>query len=94
VNSFSFQFLRFWAIAHLCDAFRKNRVERDFAESLFDYQAARMQNYMRKRVVEDRWTPKYYTGNKVIGEVRVEPCADIKIDHWDGQTVLSADRLL
>jgi hypothetical protein len=35
-------------------------------ESLFDCQAARMRNYMRKRIVEDGWTPKYYTGNKVI----------------------------
>jgi hypothetical protein len=29
----------------------------DDSESLFDYQAARMRNYMRKRVVEDGWTP-------------------------------------
>jgi hypothetical protein len=25
-----------------------------------------MTNYMRKRIVEDGWTPKYYTENKVI----------------------------
>jgi hypothetical protein len=35
-------------------------------ENLFEYQAARMRNYMRKRIVEEGWTPKYYTGNKVI----------------------------
>jgi hypothetical protein len=30
------------------------------------FQLARMRNYIRKRVPEDGWTPKYYTGNKVI----------------------------
>jgi hypothetical protein len=34
--------------------------------TLFEFQAARMRNYMRKRMVEDGWTPKYYTGNRVI----------------------------
>jgi hypothetical protein len=38
----------------------------DDNESLIDFQAARMRNYMRKRIVEDGWTPKYYTGNKGI----------------------------
>jgi hypothetical protein len=38
----------------------------DGNESLFEFYAARMRNYMRKRIVEDGWTPKYYTGNKVI----------------------------
>jgi hypothetical protein len=38
----------------------------DDEQSLFDFQAARMQNYMQKRIVEDRWTPKYYTGDQVI----------------------------
>jgi hypothetical protein len=35
-------------------------------KSLFEYQAARMQNYMRKRIVEDGLTPKYHTWDKVI----------------------------
>jgi hypothetical protein len=34
--------------------------------SLFECQAARMRNYMRKRIVEDGWTSKYYTGDRVI----------------------------
>jgi hypothetical protein len=38
----------------------------DDEQSLFDFQAARMRNYMRKRTVEDGWTPKYYTGDRVI----------------------------
>jgi hypothetical protein len=42
------------------------RLGDDDSETLFDFQAAMMRNYMRKRVVEDGWTPKYYTGNKVI----------------------------
>jgi hypothetical protein len=25
-----------------------------------------MRNYMRKRIIEDDWMPKYYTGDKVI----------------------------
>ena len=33
---------------------------------LFEFQAARMQNYMRKCMVEDGWSPKFYTGNKAI----------------------------
>jgi hypothetical protein len=28
-------------------------------QTLFEFQAARMRNYMRKRVVQDDWTPKY-----------------------------------
>jgi hypothetical protein len=37
-------------------------------QTLYEFQAARMRNYMRKRVItiEDDWTPKYYTGDKVI----------------------------
>jgi hypothetical protein len=35
-------------------------------ETLFEFQAARMRNYMRKRIVEDGWTPKYYFGDRVI----------------------------
>jgi hypothetical protein len=38
----------------------------DDEESLSEYQAARMRNYMRKQIVEDGWTPKYYTWDKVI----------------------------
>jgi hypothetical protein len=38
----------------------------DDSETLFEYQASRIRNYMRKRMVEEGWTPKYYTGNKVI----------------------------
>jgi hypothetical protein len=29
-------------------------------QTLFEFQADRMRNYMRKRVVQDDWTPKYY----------------------------------
>jgi hypothetical protein len=32
----------------------------DDDKSLFEFQAARMGNYMRKRVVEDGWNPQYY----------------------------------
>jgi hypothetical protein len=35
-------------------------------ESLSEFQAARMRNYMRRRIVEDGWNPKYYTGNRII----------------------------
>jgi hypothetical protein len=35
-------------------------------ESLFEFQAARMRNYMQKRVVEDGFKPRYYTGDKVV----------------------------
>jgi hypothetical protein len=35
-------------------------------QTLFKFQAARMRNYMRKRVIEDSWTPKYYTGDRKI----------------------------
>ena len=38
----------------------------DDETSLFEFQAARMRNYMRKRMVADGWKPKYYTGDKVI----------------------------
>jgi hypothetical protein len=38
----------------------------DDNESLFEFQAARMQNCIRKRIVEDGWIPKYYVGDWVI----------------------------
>jgi hypothetical protein len=38
----------------------------DDEESLFEYKATRMRNYMRKRIDGDGWTPKYYTGDRVI----------------------------
>jgi hypothetical protein len=40
--------------------------------SLFEFQAARMRNYLKKRVLEDNWTPKYYTGDKQITGNHVE----------------------
>jgi hypothetical protein len=38
----------------------------DDNETLFKFQAARMRNYMTKRVVENGWTPKYYKYEDVI----------------------------
>ncbi|OEU11447.1 hypothetical protein FRACYDRAFT_245186 [Fragilariopsis cylindrus CCMP1102] len=38
----------------------------DKDQSLFTWQAARMRNYMRKKVVEDGWKPKYYQGDDTI----------------------------
>jgi hypothetical protein len=38
----------------------------DHDETLSEFQAARMRNYMRKCIVEDGWTPRFYTGDKVI----------------------------
>jgi hypothetical protein len=38
----------------------------DDEESLFEYQAASMRNYMRKGIVEDGWTPKFYSFDNVI----------------------------
>jgi hypothetical protein len=38
----------------------------DDEESSFEYQAARMRNYIQKRIVEDGWTPKYYSFDNVI----------------------------
>jgi hypothetical protein len=38
----------------------------DNSKTLFEFQAARMQNYMTKRVQEDGWTPKYYHYEDVI----------------------------
>jgi hypothetical protein len=35
-------------------------------EHLFEFQAARMRNFMQKRVLEEGYTPSYYTGDKVI----------------------------
>jgi hypothetical protein len=34
----------------------------DDDKSLFEFQAARMRNYVMKRMVEDGWNPRYYTG--------------------------------
>jgi hypothetical protein len=45
-----------WALPRFCE---------DDSETLFEFQAARMQNFMTKRVA-DGWTPKYYTWDKVI----------------------------
>jgi hypothetical protein len=42
------------------------RYGEDNDESLFEFQAAKMRNYMRKRVVEEDYKPRYYTGGKVI----------------------------
>ena len=39
------------------------RFGNDDDVSLFEFQAARMRNYMRKRMVEDNWRPKYYCQN-------------------------------
>ena len=36
------------------------RFGEDKNETLFEFQAARMRNYMTKKVVEDGWKPKYY----------------------------------
>jgi hypothetical protein len=42
----------------------------DYDENLFEFQAARMRNYMRKRVLEENYKPRYYTGDKgIIGVV-------------------------
>jgi hypothetical protein len=38
----------------------------DDEKCLSEFQAARMRNYMKKRVLEDRYKPRYYTGDKVI----------------------------
>jgi hypothetical protein len=38
----------------------------DNSETLFEFQAARMRNYMTKQVQEDEWTPKYYHYEDVI----------------------------
>ncbi|OEU05936.1 hypothetical protein FRACYDRAFT_257320 [Fragilariopsis cylindrus CCMP1102] len=38
------------------------RFGEDKNETLFEFQAARMRNYMTKKVVEDGWKPKYYQG--------------------------------
>jgi hypothetical protein len=38
----------------------------DDDQSLFEFQAARMRNYMKKRIVEENYKPRYYTGDKVI----------------------------
>jgi hypothetical protein len=38
----------------------------DDDKSLFEFQAARMRNYMMKRRVEDGLNPRYYTGDRFI----------------------------
>jgi hypothetical protein len=38
----------------------------DDDKSLFEFQAARMRNCMRKRFVEDGWNPRYYIRDRVI----------------------------
>jgi hypothetical protein len=38
----------------------------DFEKSVFEFQADRMRNYMKKRVLEDNYRPRYYIGDKVI----------------------------
>ncbi|OEU11919.1 hypothetical protein FRACYDRAFT_245042 [Fragilariopsis cylindrus CCMP1102] len=38
----------------------------DDDQTLFEFQAARMRNYMRKRVLESGFKPRYYKGDKVI----------------------------
>ena len=40
--------------------------DNDDQTSLFEFQAACMRNNMRKRMVEDGWKSKFYTGDKVI----------------------------
>jgi hypothetical protein len=42
------------------------RYGEDDDESLSEFQAARMRNYMKKRVLEEGYKPRYYTGDKVI----------------------------
>ena len=38
----------------------------DDDQTLYEFQAARMRNYMRKRVLESGFKPRYYKGDKVI----------------------------
>ena len=38
----------------------------DDDQSLFEFQAARMRNNMRKRVLENGYKPRYYKGDRVI----------------------------
>jgi hypothetical protein len=40
------------------------RYGEDDDETLFEFQAARMRNYMRKRVLEDNYKPRHYTGDR------------------------------
>ena len=42
------------------------RYGEDDDETLFEFQAARMRNYIRKRVLENNYKPRYYTGDRVI----------------------------
>jgi hypothetical protein len=43
----------------------------DGSESLFAHQAARMRNYKTRRIINDKWRPKYYTGDREISEDHV-----------------------
>ena len=43
----------------------------DDIETVYAWQAARMRNYMGKWIIEDGWTPKFYTWDKVIMEEHV-----------------------
>jgi hypothetical protein len=38
----------------------------DNGKFLFEFQAARMRNYMKKRIDEENYKPRYYTADKVI----------------------------
>ena len=38
----------------------------DNDQSLFEFQSARMRNYMKKRMIEDAWAPKYYSWENEI----------------------------
>ena len=57
-------------ITNLKDAMSEQYLSRfggDDTQSLHQFQAARMRNYdMRKRIVKDGSTPKYFTGDKVV----------------------------
>ena len=38
----------------------------DNNETLFEFQSARMRNYMKKRMIEDAWAPKYFSWENEI----------------------------
>ena len=40
----------------------------DDDQSLFEFQSARMRNYMKKRMIEDAWNPKYFSW-----EIEIQP---------------------
>ena len=76
-------------LADLRDASGEIRFEKVFEwclprfgddnQSLFEFQAARMRNYMTKRIA-DGWTPKYYRWDRVI-------TADHVARFYDGATL-------